>query len=240
MGSSIADILRELEPSLREIEGLERDYAELIKKYDVRAKKKNYSQELSSRLAHKIVADLRTSFAGIESGDLEVRSAKGKQKVDVVYRTKLGLGLGISVKTYNFRDNASKRYTKNAQRVDKELRSEASDLHRYQPMAVLAGLVLLPSGARHDGRHGGSSLDHILKICRNRVGRPRHDADHELFEVLFVGTYRTDPTDFGWLELHDAGRYQAGDAMPETLGWGDFLEAVHVAYESRNKVRLRR
>lgn len=240
MRSSIEDILRELEPRRQEIEALEREFAEIIKKYDVRAKKKNYSQELSSRLAKKVVADLRRSFRGIEGGELEVGSAKGRQRVDVVYRTKLGLGLGVSIKTYNFVDNASQRYTKNAQRVDKELRSEASDVHRYQPMAVLAGLVLLPSRARHDARRGGSSLDHMLDICRSRAGRQRPDVDHELFEVLFVGTYGVEAGELGRLELHDAANYRKGGPVPETLGWDEFLESIRTAYERRNNVRLPR
>ncbi len=240
MPSSIADILRELEPTRREIVKLEREYAELIKKYDVRAKKKNYSQKLSSALAAKLASDLRPSFAGIEAGELDAGSAKGKQRVDVVFRTKFGLGLGVSVKTYNFVDAASKRYTKNAQRVDKELRSEAADLHQYQPMAVLAALVLLPDRARNDGRGGKSSLEHFLQICRMRTGRTRTDGEHDRFEVLFVGTYGLERAAFGSLELHDAAEYRTGGGMPSSKSWKDFLEAVRATYEQRNKVRLRR
>lgn len=240
MPSSIADILRKLEPRRREIEQMEREFAELIRKYDVRAKKKNYSQEFSSLLVERLVADLRPSFAQIEGGELEVGSAKGRQRVDVVYRTRLGLGLGISVKTYNFVDRESKRFTKNAQRVDKELRSEAADVHRYQPMAVLAGLVLLPCAARDDGRRGVSSLEHVLRVCSGRAGRTRDGDEHELFEVLFVGTYGLGREHFGELELHDASRYRTGDPPSAPLGWDDFLEAVRTAYEQRHKVRLRR
>lgn len=240
MPSSIADILRDPEPERRQIERLEREYAELIKKYDVRARKKNYSQKLSSAVAAKLAADLRPSFAGIEAGELDAGSAKGKQRVDVVFRTRLGLGLGVSIKTYNFVDSSSKRYTKNAQRVDKELRSEAADLHQYQPMAVLAGLVLLPDGARTDGRGGKSSLEHFLHICRTRTGRPRTDADHERFEVLFVGTYGLERAEPGSLELHDAAEYRAGGELPGSKSWEDFLEAIRTAYEQRHKVRLRR
>jgi hypothetical protein len=238
--SSIADILRGLEPKRQEIERLERDFAELIKKYDVRAKKKNYSQELSTAVAKKLAEDLRSSFAGIEAGELEAGSAKGRQRVDVVFRTKLGLGLGVSIKTYNFVDHSSKRYTKNAQRVDKELRSEAADLHGYQPRAVLAGLVLLPDAARADGRGKKSSLEHFLAICRTRTGRTRTDSEHDQFELLFVGTYGLGRDGFGTRELHDAAEYRSGAGLPRSLDWEDFLEAVRVAYEDRNKVRLRR
>ncbi len=240
MPSSIADILHELEPARQEIELLEREFVELIKKYDLRAKKKNYSQKLSSALAAKLASDPKPSFGGIEAGELDAGSAKGKQRVDVVFRTKLGLGLGVSIKTYNFVDASSKRYTKNAQRVDKELRSEAADLHQYQPMAVLAAHVVLPDLARHDGRCGKSSLEHFLQICRMRTGRTRTDGEQDLFEVLFVGTYGVERATFGSLELHDAAEYRTRGFIPRSKSWEDFLEAIRAAYEQRNKVRLRR
>lgn len=240
MPSSIADILAELEPLRNEIGHLERDFLELVKKYDVRGRKKNYSQKLSTALAHKLALDLRPSFAGIEAGELDVGSSKGKQRVDVVFRTKFGLGMGVSIKTYNFVDGTSQRYTKNAQRIDKELRSEAGDLHQYQPMAVLAALVLLPDQARIDGRGGKSSLEHFLQILRMRAGRTRTDSEHDRFEVLFAGTYGLEVAPFGSLELHDAAAYRTGAGVPKPKTWEDFLEAIRTAYEERNKVRLRR
>lgn len=41
MASPLGDILRALEPERRKIEEMERRFAELIRKYDVRARKKN-------------------------------------------------------------------------------------------------------------------------------------------------------------------------------------------------------
>lgn len=146
----------------------------------------------------------------------------------------------MSIKTYNFVDASSKRYTKNAQRVDKELRSEAADLHQYQPMAVLAALVLIPDEARHDGKGGKSSLEHFLQICRLRTGRTRTDGEQDRFEVLFVGTYGLERATFGSLELHDAAEYRTGGGMPSSKSREDFLEAIRTAYEQRNKFRLRR
>lgn len=240
MPSSIAEKLRELEPQRQEIERLERECAELIKQYDVRARKKNYSQQLSSAIAAMLAEDLRPSFKAIQAGELEAGSTKGKLRVDVAFKTKYGLGLGVSIKTYNFADPKSRRYTKNAQRVDKELRAEAAELHQYQPMAVLAGLVLLPDEARADGRSGKSSLEHFLQICRSRTGRTRTDGEFDRFEVLFVGTYGIKRAALGSLELHDAAEYRTGAGIPESKSWEDFLEAIRDAYEQRNKVRLRR
>src|SRR5262245_27500507 len=74
------------------------------------------------------------------------RTAKGFKKLDVNYSTpELGLALGVSIKTINYRDPETKRYTKNYSRVDNELRAEAMDYHQRQPFAVLVGLLFLPS-----------------------------------------------------------------------------------------------
>src|SRR5579871_4525203 len=110
-----------------------------------REEKKNYAERLSRLLATKIASILRDDFPGItphEDGtrqDSKARTAKGYKKLDINYSTpQLGLGLGVSVKTINFRDPENPRYTKNYTRVDNELRAEASDYHERQPYAVMA------------------------------------------------------------------------------------------------------
>jgi hypothetical protein len=83
------------------------------------ARKKNFAEGLSRELASRIAHALRSRFAGIfpdEHGfrqESRARSAKGFKKLDVNYSTpELGLGLGVSIKTINFRDAATNRYTK--------------------------------------------------------------------------------------------------------------------------------
>lgn len=76
------------------------------------------------------------------------RTGKGLKKLDVNYSTiELGLGLGLSIKTINFRDAKTKRYTKNYTRVDNELRAEAADYHERQPYSVLCAVIFLPFDA---------------------------------------------------------------------------------------------
>lgn len=223
-----------------EIEALERDFQELIKQYDARGRKKNYSQRLSDALARRIVGDLTPSFTDIVAGETKAGGGGGPIKVDVRFHTRYGMGLGVSIKTINFKDLTTNRFTKNIKRNDKELRSEASDLHNYQPYAVLVGLVLLPEAARHDGRVGRSSFMHAIDTFRRRVGRADVSGDRELFERLFVGTYSLDNQRFGEVTLHDAGLYDGGLSLPPPCGWDDFLEAARATYEQRHKVPVRR
>jgi hypothetical protein len=234
--SSIRKVLLALEPKRLEIVNLERDFLELIKKYDVRGKKKNYSQSLSDHLARKLVVDLSTSFPGLLAGETKAGGRAGPVKVDVRLHTQYGMALGISIKSINFRDLATGRFTKNIVRNDKELRAEAAELHQYQPYAVLCGLVLLPQEARLDGKSGRSSFVHAMDKFRHRVGRTDTSRDNDLFEQLYVGTYSLACDNFGELALHDVGTYSGGNALPPSCGWHDFLEATRAAYERRHRV----
>lgn len=240
MRSPIADILRELHPRRLEIENLERDFSELIKKYDVRGRKKNYSQSLSDALAKKLVVDLTYSFPGIVSGETKAGGRGGPVKVDVRFHTNYGMELGISIKTINFRDGTTQRFTKNIKRNDKELRSEAAELHHYQPVAVLVGLVLLPEASRTDGRSGRSSFMHAIDTFRHRVGRTDTDGDRDRFEQLFVGTYALEQDRFGEVRLHDAALFKGGDELPPEQNWDYFLERARAAYEERHKRYVKR
>jgi len=240
MASPLAAILRRLEPERRRIEDMERRFAELIREYDVRTKKKNYSQRLSDALARQLVTDLGRSFPGIEAGERRAGGRERPIRVDVRYHTPYGLGLGLSVKTLNFRDGKSRRYTENIQRVDKELNAEAVQIHGYQPKAVLAALFLMPEDARHDGERGRSSFEHALEVFRKRVGRADETQPGERFELFWVGTYATDQERSGDTALHDLEGYRSGGEVPPARSWEDFLEAVRCAYERRFSVKLPR
>ncbi len=235
MDSSIRDVLTSLEEKRLEIINLEHNFLELIKKYDARGKKKNYSQSLSDRLAKKMVIDLAFSFPGLLAGETKTGGHAGPVKVDVRLHTPLGMTLGISIKTINFRDLTTGRFTKNIVRNDKELRAEASELHQYQPYAVLAGLVLLPNESRTDAKSGRSSFAHAMDKFRHRAGRTDPSRDHQLFELLYVGTYSLNLDDFGAISLHDVSLYRGGDELPPPVGWQDFLEGVRVSYELRHR-----
>lgn len=145
---------------------------------------------------------LRSEFPGIkpnEEGEYQetpARTAKGFKKLDVNYSTpELGLALGVSIKSINFADERTRRFTKNFSRNDNELRAEATDYHQRQPYAVLVGVLFLPLSSCNDaGKARGeepraSSFGAAVKFFRNRANRtgPRDDVD--LFERFFVALY---------------------------------------------------
>src|SRR5438093_13226759 len=82
------------------------------------ADKKNYAERLSRAIAWMIGDALRPRFPGISPDESGKRheaisfGGKGPIKIDVNFSTpELGLALGVSVKTLNFRDPKSARYT---------------------------------------------------------------------------------------------------------------------------------
>src|SRR5690606_35793072 len=92
-----------------------------------RSDKKNYAERLSRHLATAFANALRGEFPGIKPDpdgkgqESNARTAKGVKKLDVNYSTpELGLGLGVSIKTLNYKDASTNRYTKNITRIDNE------------------------------------------------------------------------------------------------------------------------
>lgn len=129
-----------------------------------RGVKKNYAEALSRALAQLFADELRRKFPGIKPDvegrghESKARTAKGFKQLDVNYSTpELGLGLGVSIKTLNYRDGKSKRYTKNFTRVDNELRAEALDYHVRQPWSVLQGVLFLPVDSCDDAKRSSPS-----------------------------------------------------------------------------------
>lgn len=205
--------------------------------------KKNYAERLSRALAQRFADALRPTFPGIlpgskgEGQESRARSAKGFKRLDVNYSTvELGLGLGLSIKTINFRDPRTRRYTKNYTRVDGELRAEASDYHVRQPYAVMAAIVFLPVDACDDGSAlAPSSFGQAVQIFRFRAGRIEPDDEAMLFERLFVGLYHVSEPRFG-----NVGFFDVMDAPPRSGRPGDLLSfsavcsAIENAYDDRN------
>ena len=76
----------------------------------------------------------------------------GAKKVDVTWATEeLGLLLGISVKSINFKDAKTGNFQKNLTNRRGDMLMEAVTLHRRFPYAVLAGFFFLDQGAENDG-----------------------------------------------------------------------------------------
>jgi hypothetical protein len=210
--------------------------------------KKNYAEALSRALSQRFADALRPSFPGIlpdiRGGGQEsrARTGKGLKKLDVNYSTvELGLGLGVSIKTINFPDSRTKRYTKNYTRVDNELRAEASDYHERQPYAVLCAIIFIPLDACDDGsRQFPSSFGQAVQIFRYRAGREKPVDDRTLFERVLVGLYDASDADFGRVRFFDVmddpprrGRPHAPKSFLEGIA------AIVDSYDRRNKTKFR-
>ncbi len=213
-----------------------------------RAAKKNYAERLSRELAQLVADGLRAEFPGIlpspegRGQESRARTARGFKKLDVNYSTpELGLGLGVSIKTLNFVDPRTERYTKNYTRIDNELRAEAMDYHRRQPYAVLVALVFLPSDACDDGTpERKSSLAKAIEIFRFRAGREHPNDLPELFERIFLMLYETAPERLGELTCLDVRDKVPKHGRPQrnirTLA--QVLQDIVATYDRRNKPRI--
>jgi len=213
-----------------------------------RSDKKNFAERLSRELATLFANALRPAFPGIlpdEQGrqqESRARTAKGVKKLDVNYSTpELGLGLGVSIKTLNFRDPKTNRYTKNYTRIDNELRAEAMDYHQRQPFAVMVGVVFLPADACDDGSSGESgapsSFGQAVRIFRCRARRADPHDDAELFERLFIGLYTAEGERRGDVVFFDveSAPPRIGHPVPaDTLSLAELLKAIEDVYNQRN------
>ena len=209
--------------------------------------KKNYAEALSRALAQRFADALRGSFEGIlpepdgSGQESRARTGKGLKKLDVNYSTvQLGLGLGVSIKTINFRDAKTKRYTKNYTRVDNELRAEAADYHERQPYSVLCAVVFLPLDACDDSGTAASSFGQAVQIFRYRAGREKPVEDATLFERILIGLYNTDPTRFGHVAFFDVMDTPPRQGKPQSLmSFKGAIDAIVTAYDQRNKTTFK-
>lgn len=209
---------------------------------DTREEKKNYAEVLSRELSTRFANALRPTFAGIlpdEEGkgqESRARTSKGYKKLDVNYSTsQLGLGLGVSIKTINFRDGKSKRYTKNYTRVDGELRAEASDYHVRQPYATMVAIIFLPLDACDDAARDPSSFGQAIQLFRRRCGRDKPTDDPMLFERVFVGLYDTRPASVGDVSFFDVRCAPPKAGPPKIrLKLADVIENIIKVFDDRN------
>lgn len=210
-----------------------------------RAKKQNFASQFSRSLAQKVADALRPRLKGILPDEIgrgqESRSgsASGLKRLDVNYSNPtIGLGLGVSIKTLNFRDAASRRYTKNMRRIDGELRAEAQDYHTRQPYSVLAALVFLPEDAAFDGAGGRSSFRHACDVFAGRTGRTGPDANASLFERVWVCLYGSDPASHGRLRCYDPSEPMPPDGIPDRAArLSEVIATTESLYAARNRAK---
>lgn len=216
-----------------------------------RKDKKNYAQNLSAALALMVAACLRPHYpkarvTPTEDGkqlEFSIGAKIDRKKTDVgVWDDAAGLILGVSIKTYSFRDfhGATKdkpahlgRYVRNVKRNDLELRDEADVLHRRQPYAVLFGLFFMPRDACWDGVTGDSSFAHSVFTFRKRAGRDSADAARpDLFEKIYIGLF----TDDGAVEFFDVERPPPRNQPPrDTISLADLIEVMRRTVTVRNE-----
>jgi hypothetical protein len=207
------------------------------------ADKKNYAERLSKALSVLIANRLRPTFPPIlplpdgTRQESRAPTGKGKKKLDVNYSTQeLGLALGVSIKTLNFRDDASGRYTKNATRIDNELRAEASDYHERQPFAVMVGIVFVPIDSCDDAKRGKSSFAQIVEVLRHRANRETPKNREELFERIYIALY-----DYAMrpasVEFFDVGRLAPPAGRPPVGGGATVLS--HSSPAVREPINIR-
>ena len=207
-----------------------------------RAAKRDYAQRLSTALAQKIADALRPTFREVlpdERGakhESKSGSASGLKKLDVTYSNpRIGLGFGVSIKTLNFRDEATGRFTKNIKRLDGELRAEAQDYHVRQPFAVLGGLVFMPDEAAGDGGIK-SSLRHAWEVFRHRSGRTSHSNESSQFERLWLCVYSSNPEVFGQCRCYDVAEEFPSSGLPErSHSLSQIVGQVEREFRKRNK-----
>lgn len=211
--------------------------------------KKNYAQRLSEALAELVANALRADFRGIlpsEDGrgrESRARTSKGFKKLDVNYSTvELGLGLGVSIKTLNFPDPKTSRFTKNYSRNDGELRAEASDYHKRQPYSVLVGILFLPvescddSGRGQEAESGISSFGRAVQYFRARSGRRGPIDDIELFEAFFIGVYELGQSGqtVRFFDVMTAPPRSRRPAAAETISFEELIHRIKLTYDQRN------
>lgn len=175
--------------------------------------------------------------------EFSVGAKLDSKKTDVgVWDDAAGLILGVSIKTYSFRDfHGAKqgkpgrlgRYQRNVKRNDMELRDEADVLHRRQPYAVLFALFFMPRDASWDGVNGHSSFAHAVFTFRKRAGRTSADAlRSDLFEKVYIGLF----TDDGALEFFDVENAPPRNQPPtNTISLAHLVAVIRGAVVVRNE-----
>lgn len=211
--------------------------------------KKNYAERLSRHVATLVAGSLRPWFDGItpdaegRGQESPARTSKGFKKLDINYsKAELGLALGVSVKTINFR--TANRYTRNYTRVDNELRAEAIDYHRRQPWSVLVALLFLPLDAAQDWTRGEhpTSFGQAIRVFRHRANRRDPKNDVELFERMFVGLYEhTGPTrgNVVFFDVMDDPPRKGPPDPSRTFVYDAMIAEIVRTYDERNNPAFR-
>jgi hypothetical protein len=164
-----------------------------------RESKKAFSESLSHAIARAIADELRDR--GLKDarpappGTLDRSGAErrmaggiGAKKVDVTWATEeSGLILGVSIKSINFRDRASRNFQKNLTNRRDDMLFEGVTLHRRFPYSVLAGLFFLDADAALDNTaKRRSTFENAHARLRLFTGRDDPGGRDEQYEHMFI------------------------------------------------------
>ena len=141
------------------------------------------------------IAPLPTSAGGSPSNTRNEKLFFGgfaNQKVDVSYSDDAnGLMLSVSVKTINFVDMKTKRFTKNLKNRFGDLLKESLNLHIRFPFAVICGFFAFPEAADEDGTSRVVSTYSLAKdLFSSVVGRDVYTDPGEKFEGIVLMKYK--------------------------------------------------
>jgi hypothetical protein len=208
---------------------------------DSESAKTQYAVRFAETMARSIAVDLSPDLDGIQAtAKRTAGSVRGATQLDVNYSTpKLGLALGISLKSVHLRDvKGAHRYTHNMKRNEEELRIEASGYHKRQPYAVMIAVLFLPFDSCEDGKRGNpSSFGSWVRHLRPYSGREDHEDEIDKFEHIYIGLYEPDGSDLRFFNVRSAPPKNSKPA--ETLSYAEFLADVYRAYLRRNDAEFK-
>lgn len=208
---------------------------------DAVGQKNQYAVRFADNVATRVAADLFERLEDIAATTKRTAaSVRGKKQLDVNFSTpRLGLALGISLKSVHLRDvKGSERYTHNMKRNEEELRIEASGYHKRQPYAVMVAVLFLPFDSADDGkRDNPSSFGSWVRHLRPYAGRLDPDDEIDKFEKIYIALYEPDGSDLKFFDVQEA---PPKSGRPKTtLTYRDFLAAVYHEYLRRNEAEFR-
>lgn len=199
-----------------------------------------YAVRFADRMATRMAEDLFERLENISATTKRsAGSARGAKQLDINFSTpRLGLALGISLKSVHVRDvKGAQRYTHNMKRNEEELRIEASGYHKRQPYAVMIAVLFLPFDCSEDGKKNNpSSFGSWVRHLRPYAGRNDHEGDIDKFEKIYIGLYEPDGSALQFFDIEAAPPKNGRPST--TVSYRQFLSEVYHAYLERNEAEF--
>ena len=167
---------------------------------DTQNGKRHYSERFSQDVAEWFAGYLRHDIKHdtLLPPESPIKTSFGTKRLDIGCVDPNGyLSLDVSIKTFHFRDQRTKKYNKNFTGRFYELLGESLDLHRSYPLAVLAAIIILPIDSCNDSLTAApSSFGCAVRQFSKISGRIEPEDDPILFEHVFIGLYNSNSIAF--------------------------------------------